>query len=68
MKTIEPCLNCKHLLEFGCKAYPDGIPDKYAQGLKIHNSIQKDQQGDFIFDDVNIEIENLYKDFLDSQK
>ncbi len=28
MKYVEPCLNCKFLLEYGCQAYPDGIIDE----------------------------------------
>jgi hypothetical protein len=49
MKNIEPCLNCKFLTEYGCKAYPDGIKDEFAQGIKIHTKVEEDQKGDFVF-------------------
>ena len=49
MKYVEPCLNCKFLLEYGCHAYPDGIKDEFAQGLKIHLKVEEDQIGDFVF-------------------
>lgn len=57
MIAIEPCLRCKHQLLFGCKAYPDGIPDQFAQGSEIHDTVQEDQVGDFVFEEGKSDIE-----------
>jgi hypothetical protein len=63
MEVFEPCINCKHQLLFGCKAFPDGIPDNYAQGIKIHTKIVKNQLGKFVFEqglsDIEIEMKNI---------
>jgi hypothetical protein len=62
-EPFERCLHCKHLLRFegdgGCKAFPGDIPSDYVQGIKIHNKIDKNQVGDFIFEegDSYLEIE-----------
>ena len=54
-EPFEHCLHCKHLLLFegegGCKAFPGDIPSDYAQGIKIHNKIDKNQVGEFIFEE-----------------
>lgn len=51
-EPFEHCLHCKHLLfEGGCKAFPGDIPSDYAQGIKIHNKIDKNQVGKFIFEE-----------------
>ena len=49
----EQCINCKHLtpISGGCKAYPDGIPLKFTEGPKEHNKVEKEQAGNFVFDE-----------------
>jgi hypothetical protein len=48
---------------FGCKAFPDGIPSNYAQGIKIHTKVVKNQMGKFVFEqglsDIEIEMKNI---------
>jgi hypothetical protein len=51
MKIVEHCLICKHQLILGCKAFPDGVPMEYSEGIKIHNKIIKGQVGTFIFEE-----------------
>lgn len=58
--TISPCELCEHF-DFTkrprkvCKAYPDGIPDKffgYWGDFKLpvdHHKVEKDQVGTFVF-------------------
>lgn len=46
------CSLCKHF-DWGkctCKAYPTYIPDAYVEGDKIHDTVQKDQEGDFVYE------------------
>lgn len=51
------CIGCRHFngLQKGtCAAYPNGIPERYADAYigqmpEKHASVQKDQYGDFIF-------------------
>jgi len=63
---FEHCLNCKHQLLTGCKAYPDGIPLEFSEGEKIHNEIEKDQVGNFVFkkglSDFEIELNKIIKE------
>lgn len=33
-----------------CLAYPKGIPERYMEGEKVHDTVQKDQQGTFTYD------------------
>jgi hypothetical protein len=44
----EQCLACKHTLIFGCKSFPEGIPDRYAMGIKIHNKVDPEQEGSLV--------------------
>lgn len=52
----EQCLFCKHYTgrkEDGtptCEAYPDGIPRKFWNYTKAHDSKQSDQEGSFTFE------------------
>lgn len=50
-EPFEHCIHCKHQLIWGCRAFPEDIPSDYAQGLKIHNKIDKNQVGKFIFEE-----------------
>ncbi len=54
------CLKCKYFegIEKGtCPAYPDGIPSRYADMViganapvqEKHDSVQKDQKGEYVF-------------------
>jgi len=66
IKPFEHCLNCKHQLLTGCKAYPDGIPFDFSEGEKVHDKIEKDQVGEFVFEkglsDIEIEINKIIKE------
>lgn len=46
------CSFCKHFDwdTCTCKAYPTYIPDAYMEGDKIHETVQKDQEGDFVYE------------------
>jgi len=49
---IGPCRHCIFYNEdrFGtCKAFPDGIPSKYALWVEPHFHIDKNQKGDYMF-------------------
>lgn len=50
---MEQCLNCKNLnpITGGCKAYPNGIPQRIVDGVVIHDTIQLDQVGTFVFEE-----------------
>tara|TARA_B100000003_G_scaffold185582_1_gene179988 strand:+ start:345 stop:524 length:180 start_codon:yes stop_codon:yes gene_type:complete len=46
------CYNCLHIKTFGCKAFPEGIPDE----ILISNEHKKplpNQKNDLVFVDVN---------------
>lgn len=49
----EQCLKCKHLnpIMGGCKAYPDDIPQRFIDMFEIHDSVQLDQKGTYIFEE-----------------
>lgn len=51
--TIENliCTNCKHQQSFGCKAFPDGIPDEILISNE-HNKPIKDQDNSIIFEPI----------------
>lgn len=59
MTTIMPpdCLVCKWYRKYdptkiACKAFPKKIPDKiYLEGVK-HNTVWKDQIGEYVFEEV----------------
>ncbi len=63
-KPFEQCAICKHQLIMGCCAFPGAIPSDYAQGIKIHNKIDKNQIGEFIFEEKTpyLEIESKQKE------
>jgi hypothetical protein len=65
IEPFEHCLNCKHQLLTGCKAFPEGIPFEFAEGEKVHDKITKDQTGTFVFkkglSDLEIEINEMIK-------
>jgi hypothetical protein len=65
-QPFEHCLNCKHQLLTGCKAFPNGIPFEFSEGEKVHDAITKDQVGNFIFkkglSDLEIEINQMTKE------
>ena len=48
------CCRCKFFQEwdFFCLAFPDGIPDEYLSGEKVHDKIDKDQVGDTMFTEL----------------
>ncbi len=60
-ELIEPCLKCRHALLFGCKAYPDGIPDRFASGMKVHADREPDQTGSYVFSEGENDIEKMMK-------
>lgn len=66
IEPFEHCLNCKHQLLTGCKAYPDGIPFDFSEGEKVHDKIEKDQTGEFVFEkglsEIEIEINKIKKE------
>lgn len=57
MRTIEPCQECKHRLLFGCKAFPNGIPDEIAQGIKLHDTVLPEQVGSYVFEKGESELD-----------
>lgn len=50
---LEQCLNCRHLnpISGGCKAYPGDIPQRFVDGDVLHNSVEIDQKGTFVFEE-----------------
>lgn len=46
------CSSCKHFNweNCTCKAYPEYIPDDYVEGNKVHDSVQRGQEGDFVYE------------------
>lgn len=44
------CAGCIHFvrLEYACKAFPDGIPDKFLSGKETHNKVVDGQVGKFV--------------------
>lgn len=47
------CDRCKHRIydvpgQF-CKAYPEGIPERFAINDQLHNKIEPGQKGEFVF-------------------
>lgn len=65
-QPFEHCLNCKHQLLTGCKAFPEGVPFDFAEGEKVHDKIEKNQVGKFVFEkglsDLEIEINKIIKE------
>ena len=47
--VVTDLVYCKFLLDFGCKAYPEGIRDDFAQGYNKHTKVEDDQEGDYVF-------------------
>ena len=46
-----PCRNCIHRIdEDTCKAYPNGIPEDYNDGIDIHVEKDTDQVGDYLLE------------------
>lgn len=53
MEAIELiCFNCKHfqIVEGGCKAFPDGIPDEITSGLNQHSKPLPEQENNIVFE------------------
>lgn len=52
-EELLPCLKCIHFrpLEGGCKAFPEGIPDDIANGERLHDKVEPNQVGDFVFEE-----------------
>lgn len=47
------CANCRHYDgEFGCSAFPNGIPEHFLTGDKRHTTITENQTGDDVFEPV----------------
>ncbi|MDL2297440.1 hypothetical protein LJC68_09100 [Bacteroidales bacterium OttesenSCG-928-B11] len=46
------CWFCKHFGNFECPAFPDGIPDKYLSGKRIHDEIDENQVGYTVFTEL----------------
>lgn len=46
------CSCCKHFNwdTCTCKAYPVYIPDAYVTGDEIHDTVQKNQKGDYVYE------------------
>jgi len=47
------CPTCIHIgkNKRSCKAYPNGIPDKYEASLASHNQVDGGQSGRFIYEE-----------------
>jgi len=45
------CSQCKHFLfaKLTCSAFPDGIPEKFLSGEKVHIKLEIGQSGSEIF-------------------
>jgi hypothetical protein len=56
---LEHCLICKHQLISGCKAFPDGVPMKFSEGIEIHDKIDPEQKGDFVFEEGDNDFDAL---------
>ena len=53
MEAIDPiCLKCKHfrMIEGGCDAYPDGIPDEITSGENKHTEPLPGQANSIVFE------------------
>lgn len=54
MAQPKACLDCAWFWEYAedlqCLAYPEGIPERYITAQELHDTVQEDQQGDFVFD------------------
>jgi hypothetical protein len=46
------CFKCKNFnpMGFGCKAFPDGIPDEITSGMNTHKKPLKGQGNDIVFE------------------
>lgn len=59
------CIFCQHLSDnkedtgdantFTCAAYPSGIPEDILLGLRLHETVFDDQQGELVY----LEIEDI---------
>lgn len=49
------CTSCAFFLvekgKMTCRAYPDEIPDKWVFNEAVHDTVQKDQVGDYVYTD-----------------
>lgn len=45
------CSDCKHfdLSIFSCKAFPEGIPDRFLSGDEVHDTPTDNQVGSIVF-------------------
>lgn len=52
---MEQCINCKYLNVFGsgCAAYPENIPEQFANNTEAHNKVEPDQIGDYVFEQAD---------------
>ncbi|KAB7730145.1 hypothetical protein F5984_13260 [Rudanella paleaurantiibacter] len=51
-QRIPPCFQCEHSgvkkKRLVCRAYPNGVPEKYEFGEEEHRTVQPDQVGTFV--------------------
>jgi len=57
------CFNCKHfrIIEGGCNAFPDGIPEQIMSGMNDHSKPLKDQKNEIVFEPIENSDYNLPK-------
>jgi hypothetical protein len=46
------CWFCAHFGNFKCQAFPDGIPEKYLSGKRVHDKKDKNQIGGTLFTEL----------------
>lgn len=51
------CFNCKHLriIDGGCDAFPDGIPEIITSAKNKHSKPLPDQKNDIVFEPIETE-------------
>ena len=51
---VPDCVSCVHINtgedEFGCKAYPEGIPEDILVDGNKHTEVREDQIGQFVYE------------------
>jgi hypothetical protein len=47
------CNNCEHKILDNCRAFPYGIPKHYYHGKAVHDKVDKDQEGLYIYSPIS---------------
>lgn len=54
--VVSRCLRCRNYTVAGrCFAYFDGIPDEIFYNRVRHDKVRKDQSGDCVFDEIQLD-------------